>query len=140
MGKAVKKNKPAAGKKKRDLNAELLQALDEAKRGKWARKTEFFPQPDGSMRRVITRRDGTVEKDHIIPAEKSLVALHALQRDCPRPRSPNFSAYRSARFRSGNRDEKFPRERQPRCSKWPRGIPRCCKSWRRRPSVHDSSS
>ena len=38
------------------------------KRGKWARKTEFFPQPDGSIRRVITRRDGTVEKDHIIPA------------------------------------------------------------------------
>jgi putative transcriptional regulator len=75
MGKAVKKNKPAAGKKKRNLNAELLQALDEAKRGTWARKTEFFPQPDGSIRRVITRRDGTVEKDHIIPAEKSLVAV-----------------------------------------------------------------
>ena len=75
MGKTTKKNKPAAGKKKRDLNAELLQALDEMKRGKWARKTEFFPQPDGSIRRVISRRDGTVEKDHIIPAEKSLVAV-----------------------------------------------------------------
>jgi putative transcriptional regulator len=75
MGKAVKKNKSPAGKKKRDLNAELLQALDETKRGKWARKTEFFPQPDGSIRRVISRRDGTVEKDHIIPAEKSLVAV-----------------------------------------------------------------
>lgn len=74
MGKAMKKRKPAAGKKKRDLNAELLLALDEVKRGKWARKTEFFPQRDGSMRRVITRRDGTVEKDHIIPAEKALVA------------------------------------------------------------------
>jgi putative transcriptional regulator len=75
MGKAVKKNKSAAGKIKRDLNAELLQALDKMKRGKWARKTEFFPQPDGSIRRVISRRDGTVEKDHIIPAEKSLVAV-----------------------------------------------------------------
>lgn len=74
MGKTVKKSKPAARGKKRDLNAELLLALDEVKRGKWARKTEFFPQPDGSMRRVITRRDGTVEKDHIIPAEKALVA------------------------------------------------------------------
>lgn len=74
MGKAMKKSKTAAGKKKRDLNAELLLALDEVKRGKWARKTEFFPQRDGSMRRVITRRDGTVEKDHIIPAEKALVA------------------------------------------------------------------
>jgi len=74
MGKAVKTNKPAARKNNRDLNAELLLALNEAKRGKWARKTEFFPQPDGSMRRVITRRDGTVEKDHIIPAEKVQVA------------------------------------------------------------------
>jgi len=74
MGKAMKKSKTADGKKKRDLNAELLLAMDEVKHGKWARKTEFFPQPDGSMRRVITRRDGTVEKDHIIPAEKALVA------------------------------------------------------------------
>lgn len=74
MGKAVKKSKPAARGKKRDLNAELLLALDEVKRGKWARKTEFFPKPDGSIRRVISRSDGTVEKDHIIPAEKALVA------------------------------------------------------------------
>jgi putative transcriptional regulator len=74
MAKAVKKSKATARGKKRDLNAELLRALDDVKRGKWARKTEFFPQPDGSMRRVITRRDGTVEKDHIIPAEKALVA------------------------------------------------------------------
>jgi putative transcriptional regulator len=74
MDNGTKKSKPAAGKKKRDLNAELLQALDEMKRTKWARKTEFFPKPDGSIRRVITRRDGTVEKDHIIPAEKALVA------------------------------------------------------------------
>jgi putative transcriptional regulator len=74
MGKAVKKSKPAARGKKRDLNAELFLALDEVKRGKWARKTEFFPKADGSIRRVITRSDGTVEKDHIIPAEKALVA------------------------------------------------------------------
>jgi len=74
MGKTMKKNKPAAGKKKRDLNAELLQALDAMKHTKWARKTEFFTKPDGSIRRVITRKDGTVEKDHIIPAEKALVA------------------------------------------------------------------
>jgi putative transcriptional regulator len=59
---------------KRDLNAELLQALHEMKRGDWARKTEFITQPDGSVRRVITRRDGTIEKDEIISAEKALVA------------------------------------------------------------------
>jgi len=44
------------------------------KRGEWARKTEFTPQPDGSIRRVILRRDGTIEKDEIIPAEKAQVA------------------------------------------------------------------
>ena len=59
---------------KRDLNAELLQALNDVKRGEWARKTEFTPQQDGSIRRVILRRDGTIEKDEIIAAEKAQVA------------------------------------------------------------------
>ena len=63
----------AAWEKERDLNAELLQALHEMKRGDWARKTEFFTQSDGSVRRVITKRDGTIEKDEIITAEKALV-------------------------------------------------------------------
>ena len=60
--------KLVAWEKTRDLNAELQQAMRDMKRGKWARKTEFIPQRDGSIRRVITRRDGTVEKDHLIPA------------------------------------------------------------------------
>ena len=74
MAKVAKKNKLEAWEKKRDLNAELEKALEGMKRNKWARKTEFFPRSDGSIRRVITRRDGTVEKDHIIPAEKAQVA------------------------------------------------------------------
>lgn len=74
MGRVAKKNKPEAREKKRELNAELLLALDETKRNRWARKTDFFPQSDGSIRRVITRRDGTVEKDHIIPVETAMVA------------------------------------------------------------------
>lgn len=61
--------------KTRDLNAELLQALPEMKRVDWARKTEFVTQVDGSIRRVITRRDGTIEKDEIIPAERAQVAV-----------------------------------------------------------------
>jgi putative transcriptional regulator len=65
----------AAWEKTRRLSAELSQALGKMKRGEWARKTEFTPQPDGSVRRVITRRDGTIEKDELIPAEKALVAL-----------------------------------------------------------------
>lgn len=59
----------------RDLDAELSQAVQEIRRGdKWARKTEFTMQPDRSVRRVITRLDGTIEKDEIIPAEKVQVA------------------------------------------------------------------
>ncbi|MEN6337215.1 MAG: helix-turn-helix domain-containing protein [Phycisphaerales bacterium] len=65
--------RPAAWEKTRDLNAELSQSLSEMKKGKWARKTEFFTRADGSVRRVITRRDGAIEKDEVIPAEKALV-------------------------------------------------------------------
>ena len=65
----------AAWEKTRNLNAELSQALGEMKKGEWARKTEFTTQPDGSVRRVITRRDGTIEKDEIIPPERALVAV-----------------------------------------------------------------
>jgi len=70
----LSEKKRAAWEKTRDVNAELSQALGEMKRGEWARKTEFTTQPDGSIRRVITRRDGTVEKDEVVPAEKALVA------------------------------------------------------------------
>ena len=64
----------AAWEKTRDLNAELLQAVREVKRDRWVRKTEFFPRRDGSIRRVISRRDGTIEKDRVIPAERAQVA------------------------------------------------------------------
>ena len=70
----LSKKELAAWERNRDLNAELSQALGEKKRGEWARKTSFTAQPDGSVRRVITRRDGTIEKDEIIPAEKAMVA------------------------------------------------------------------
>ncbi|MEW6666279.1 MAG: helix-turn-helix domain-containing protein [Thermodesulfobacteriota bacterium] len=73
MRKRAEKNL-AEWEKTRDLNADLLQALRGMKHSKWARKTEFFPQPDGSFRRVITRHDGTVEKDDLIPVEKAPVA------------------------------------------------------------------
>jgi putative transcriptional regulator len=63
----------AAWEKTRDLNAELMETLHEMKRGDWARKTEFTAQANGSIRRIITRRDGTIEKDEIIPAEKAQV-------------------------------------------------------------------
>jgi putative transcriptional regulator len=60
----------------RDLNAELLESIRELKAQKWARKTEFIPQPDSSLRRLIIQRDGTVEKDEVVPAE-ALAAVAA---------------------------------------------------------------
>ena len=56
--------------KNRDLNAELLQSFANIPQGAWARKTEFIPQDDGSVRRLITRCDGTIEKEQIISAAK----------------------------------------------------------------------
>lgn len=63
----------AAWERSRDLNAELSEAIADAKHGRWARKTEFVPLPDGRMRRRITRRDGTVEKDEVIPAARAAI-------------------------------------------------------------------
>jgi putative transcriptional regulator len=61
----------AAWERGRDLNAELREAIADA--GRWARKTEFVPLADGRMRRRITRRDGTVEKDQVIPAKRAAI-------------------------------------------------------------------
>jgi len=52
----------------------FLKSIDKGSRLEWARKTQFIPQKDGSLRRLVTRKDGTVEKDEIIPADRSLVA------------------------------------------------------------------
>lgn len=74
MGKKLSGRALVAWEKTRDLNAELAKAVAQMKRGAWARKTEFFQLPDGSVRRIIRRRDGTVEKDHVIPSAQAYVA------------------------------------------------------------------
>lgn len=48
---------------RRDIGAELLQAVREIKAGRWARKTTFVALADGSVRRRVERADGTVEKE-----------------------------------------------------------------------------
>lgn len=64
--------------KSRDLNAELREALADAKHGRWSRKTEFVPLADGRMRRRVTRSDGTIEKDEVIaPGRVAIVAARA---------------------------------------------------------------
>lgn len=52
----------------------FLKTVDKGKRVEWARKTQFIPQADGSLRRMVTRKDGTIEKDETIPADRSIVA------------------------------------------------------------------
>ena len=65
--------KLAEWEKTRDLNAELLQGINELKKGEWSRKTEFIEQPDGSVCRLITRRDGEVVRKEIIPSEQARI-------------------------------------------------------------------
>ena len=64
----LSEEKLAVWERKCDLDAELSQVRGEENSSAWARKTEFIAQPDGSVRRIVTRRDGTIEKDEIIPA------------------------------------------------------------------------
>ena len=48
---------------KRDIAAELLEAVREMKAGKWARKTTFEIMPDGTILRRIEAADGKLEKE-----------------------------------------------------------------------------
>ena len=51
---------------KRDIGAELLQAVQEIKAGKSARTTRFEPLPDGSVRRTVTLADGAIQKQEVL--------------------------------------------------------------------------
>jgi putative transcriptional regulator len=51
-----------------------VESMDKEKEARWARKTQFIPQKNGSLRRLVTRRDGTVEKDEVMVADRLLVA------------------------------------------------------------------
>lgn len=53
---------------RRDLGAELLQAVRDLKAGRWARKTTFTVLPEGVVCRHIERPDGTVEKEERLTA------------------------------------------------------------------------
>jgi hypothetical protein len=64
----------AAWERKRNLNVELREAVEEATRGRWARKTEFFQLGDGRLRRRVTRNGGTIEHNEIIAAGRIRVA------------------------------------------------------------------
>jgi len=52
----------------------FMETIDKGKKVEWVRKTRFITQRDGSLRRVVLRKDGTVEKDEIIPEDRRLIA------------------------------------------------------------------
>jgi putative transcriptional regulator len=49
-----------------ELGEKLLESVRQMKAGIWSRKTEFLPQADGTIRRLVTLADGTVESDEIM--------------------------------------------------------------------------
>lgn len=51
---------------KRDIGAELLQAVQEIKAGKSARTTRFEPLPDGSVRRTVALANGAIQKQEVL--------------------------------------------------------------------------
>jgi putative transcriptional regulator len=51
---------------KRDIGAELLQAVQEIKAGKSARTTTFEPLPDGSVRRTVVLADGALHTREVL--------------------------------------------------------------------------
>jgi len=50
----------------------LVMQLDAGEKIDWVRKTRFLPQEDGSVIRRIIRKDGTVEMEETIPADRSM--------------------------------------------------------------------
>jgi putative transcriptional regulator len=62
----------------RDIGAELLQAVKDVQAGRWARKTTFTAQPDGSIMRRIERADGVIEKEeHLTGARWELMSARS---------------------------------------------------------------
>ena len=52
------------------LLKQYLEDLEAGRAPLWSRKTQFIEQEDGSVRRLVTLPDGSVEKDETIPAER----------------------------------------------------------------------
>jgi putative transcriptional regulator len=50
---------------------DLLLSVRQMKAGEWARKTEFIPQTDGTVRRLVTLTDGTIESDELLTSAAS---------------------------------------------------------------------
>jgi putative transcriptional regulator len=51
---------------RRDIGAELLDAVRELQSGRAACTTTYSPLPDGSVQRTMTLADGTVQSDEVL--------------------------------------------------------------------------
>ena len=102
----------------RNLGAELLAAAQELAGGRWARKTTFEPLPDGSVRRTVTRADGTVEQQEVLAGPRWQLVPRALRQACRRRNLPGPRVCRCARCRSGSRAARCPAARRKVCSSW----------------------
>ncbi|WP_246535078.1 helix-turn-helix domain-containing protein [Methylomonas paludis] len=54
-----------------ELGEKLLESVRQMQAGVWGRKTEYLPQEDGKIRRLVTLADGTVENDEIMTVAAS---------------------------------------------------------------------
>jgi hypothetical protein len=45
---------------------DLLLSVRQMKAGEWARKTEFIPQTNGTVRCLVILTDGTIESDELL--------------------------------------------------------------------------
>ncbi len=53
------------------LGEKLLESVRQMQAGVWGRKTEYLPQEDGKIRRLVTLANGTVENDEIMTVAAS---------------------------------------------------------------------
>lgn len=59
--------------KAREHMQRLMDQIETTGRVDWVRKTIFTPQADGFFLRKITSKDGSVEREEVIPPERCMV-------------------------------------------------------------------
>ena len=59
--------------KAREHMQSMMDQIKTTGRADWVRKTTFTPQADGSFLRRITLKDGSVEREEVIPPERCMV-------------------------------------------------------------------
>lgn len=82
---------------KRDIGAELLQAVRDLRAGRHGRKTLIETLPDSSVRRRIKLPDGKIAKDETLTGARWALLSARTRSGMSRRNSPLCSAFRNAR-------------------------------------------